>query len=265
MRQDARTTSLSRSFGSHAEGYDRYRPGPPDEALDWLLHDGTSDVIELGAGTGALTRLLVARGVSVRAVEPDERMRQVLSDRVPGAQVLEGTAEEIPAADASADVVIAASAWHWVDEARALPEVARVLRPGGRLALLWSGTDRRVPWLRTLWAGGVTLNDEHAGLLDTIRQHRHTVDLAAVAKAGLTEPERHLVTWTRFMSRPELLGLVGTYSAVIVMEPTQRAAFDAGMEHFLDTDEATAGRDTFEVPMRCLCWRADRLDAPRPD
>jgi SAM-dependent methyltransferase len=262
MRQDDRTSTLSRSFGSVAEGYDRYRPGPPDAALDWLLPEGTRDVIELGAGTGALTRLLVARGLSVRAVEPDARMRQVLSNRVPGVEALEGTAEAIPAEDGSADVVIAASAWHWVDEARAVPEVARVLRPGGRLALLWSGTDRRLPWLRALWAGGRALDDDQAEVLDAGRRHRRAVDLSSSRAFG--EPDRHLLSWEITMNRDELVGLVGTYSAVIVMDPDERRAFDAGVAHFLDTDADTAGRDTFEVPMRCLCWRVDRMDVPDP-
>jgi SAM-dependent methyltransferase len=258
VRQDDHTATLSRAFGAHAQGYDRYRPGPPDAALDWLLPAGASQVIELGAGTGALTRLLVARGLDVRAVEPDARMRQVLVERIPGTQALEGTAEAIPADDASADVVIVASAWHWVDEARAVPEVARVLRPGGRLAILWSGTDRTQPWLRSLWAGGVALGTEQTATLDDSRRHRRQVDLGPSAGA-FAEPERHLISWTTTMSRAELTGLVGTYSAVIVMEAEARRAFDAGLEHYLDTAPELAGRDTFEVPMRCLCWRADRL------
>ena len=84
----------------------------------------------------------------------------MLSSQTPGVEVLAGHAEELPADDGSFDVVIAQSAWHWVDEERAIPEVARVLRPGGRLALVWNGTDRSVDWMRTLWAGGIELNPE---------------------------------------------------------------------------------------------------------
>jgi hypothetical protein len=139
--------------------------------------------------------------------------------------------------------------------------VARVLRPGGRLALLWSGSDRNVPWLRALWAGGVDLGDQRAAALDAKRRDRHVVDLGPSAP-HFAEPERHLLKWTTTMARADLIGMVGTYSAVIVMEAEARQAFDAGLEHFLDTDADTAGKETFEVPMRCLCWRADRLAGP---
>jgi ubiquinone/menaquinone biosynthesis C-methylase UbiE len=132
VRQDAGTEVLAQSFGAIARDYDRFRPGPPQEAVQWLVPSGTVDVLEIGAGTGALTRRLVERARHVRAVEPDARMRAVLRARTPDAEVVAGRGEEIPAEDRSFDVVIGASSWHWVDEELALPEVARVLRPGGR-------------------------------------------------------------------------------------------------------------------------------------
>jgi SAM-dependent methyltransferase len=260
MRQDDLTRRYSQSFGEVAADYDRFRPGPPDAALDWLVPDGARHVIELGAGTGALTRLLLARGLQVHSVEPDARMRGVLASRAPGAVVTAGQGEEIPAPDGQADMVIAASSWHWVDETRGVPEVARVLRPGGRFALLWSSPDRREPWLRTLWAGGVPLTEEQVAALDVRRRGRHVVDLGD--SDTFSEPERRLITWERTMSREELLGVVGTYSAVITMEPDEHARFFAGMERFLDEDPATAGRDSFDIPMRCLCWRSNRLATP---
>jgi len=132
VRQDEVTAILSRSFGAVAGEYDRLRPGPSNEALEWLLPRAATDVLELGAGTGILTRLLAERVPHVVAVEPDERMRAVLSERATGVEVLAGSAEQIPAGDESVDAVFAASAWHWVEEEKAVPEVARVLRPGGR-------------------------------------------------------------------------------------------------------------------------------------
>jgi ubiquinone/menaquinone biosynthesis C-methylase UbiE len=145
---------LRRSFGSIADRYDRFRPGPPDEAVQRAVPVGALDVLELGAGTGGLTRRLVRRHPHVRAVEPDGRMRAILLERAPEAEVVAGSAEEIPAEDSSFDAVVGASMWHWVDEARALPEVARVLRAGGSFSLLWNGVDRSVDWVRSLWAGG---------------------------------------------------------------------------------------------------------------
>ena len=87
-------------------------------------------------------------------------MRAVLAGTDLRVEVLAGTAEEIPVDSSSFDVVIAQSAWHWVDESRAVPEVARVLRPGGRLSLVWTGPDRTVDWMRSLWAGGIIFSPE---------------------------------------------------------------------------------------------------------
>jgi SAM-dependent methyltransferase len=140
----------SRSFGAVSDHYDEYRPGPAPTALDWLLEPASRDVLDIGAGTGALTRLLVARGLRVTAVEPDRRMRRTLAGRVADARILDGAAERLPVADASQDAVLAHSAWHWVDAERAVPEVARVLRPGGRLAVAWTRLDREVAWVAEL-------------------------------------------------------------------------------------------------------------------
>jgi len=114
MRQDENTAILSRSFGAVADDYNRLRSGPSPTALDWLLPANANDVLEIGAGTGILTRLLTERVGLVTAVEPDERMRAVLAASDPLIEVLAGQAEEIPAGSSSVDVVIAQSAWHWV-------------------------------------------------------------------------------------------------------------------------------------------------------
>jgi 16S rRNA A1518/A1519 N6-dimethyltransferase RsmA/KsgA/DIM1 with predicted DNA glycosylase/AP lyase activity len=106
MRDD---NVLRQSFGSIAESYDRLRPGPPDEAVRLALPDDAADVLELGAGTGGLTRQLLLHHAHVRAGEPDERMRAILRERVSGADVVAGSAEEIPAEDAAWDAVICSS------------------------------------------------------------------------------------------------------------------------------------------------------------
>ena len=111
---------------------------------------GVRTVLDLGAGTGKFTRSLVARGLDVIAVEPDDVMRATLADALPSVRTVKGTAEAIPLPDASVDVITAAQAWHWVDQARALPEAARVLRPGGSLALVWNIRDESVPWVERL-------------------------------------------------------------------------------------------------------------------
>src|ERR1700733_7612673 len=129
------------SFGGAATLYERYRPGPPVEAVEWVLPERVGRVVDLGAGTGALTRLLIGRADEVVAVEPDDRMRAVLTASVPGVRAVAGRGESIPLPDASADAVLASSSWHWMDPVPTLLEVSRVLVPGGTLAAIWSGPD----------------------------------------------------------------------------------------------------------------------------
>ena len=136
------------TFGAHAGAYERARPEWPAEAVRWLVPEDARLVLELGAGTGKLTRAISALGVRVVAVEPDDRMRAVLESR--GLDGVPGSAEDIPAGNGEADVVVAGSALHWFDLDRALPEIHRVLRPGGRFAFGWNHRDVDDPLGRRL-------------------------------------------------------------------------------------------------------------------
>jgi SAM-dependent methyltransferase len=133
-------------FASAADVYERARPSYPAESVAWLaervgLRRGTV-VADVGAGTGKLTRLLAATGARVIAVEPVAEMRAKLGD---GVEALDGTAEELPLEDGAVDVVSVAQAFHWFDHERALPELHRVLRPGGHLVLVWNMRDLANP------------------------------------------------------------------------------------------------------------------------
>ena len=149
-------------------------------------------------------------------------MRAVLTADDARVEVLAGRAEQIPAASSSVDVVIAQSAWHWVDEARAIPEVARVLRPGGRLSLVWTGPDRSVDWMRSLWAGGIIFSPEEQSDEDGRRRRRHLVNVDVGGDSPFLEPETKLFQWTRPMAKADLVALSATYSAVITMEENAR-------------------------------------------
>src|SRR5919205_118513 len=150
MSEDVAWERQRSSFGSAAQSYERGRPGYPPEALDWLLPAGVRRVLDLAAGTGKLTRLLVARGLDVVAVEPSAGMRAEFARVLPGVPVLAGAAEDIPLDDANVDAVLVGQAWHWVDPERACPEIARVLTPGGRLGLVWNMRDPRGGWAAEL-------------------------------------------------------------------------------------------------------------------
>ena len=136
------------SFGSIAENYNELRPQAPQNAVDWLVPAGCRVAVDVGAGTGLFTRTLLGRVPQVIAVEPDARMREVLTAHSPGVRVVEGRGESIPLPDASADALFVSSAWHWMDPELAIPEIGRVLHDGGRLGLIWTSRDRDVDWVR---------------------------------------------------------------------------------------------------------------------
>ncbi len=138
------------SFGAVADAYDRARPGYPTAAARWLAGEGQLRIVELGAGTGRLTEELVRLGHEVLATDPLEPMLAHLHRRLPDVPTAQAAAERIPLPDRGVDVAVSAQAFHWFDLDRALPEIARVLRPGGVLALVWNRRDERIPWVRRL-------------------------------------------------------------------------------------------------------------------
>ena len=159
----------SRSFETVAAEYERHRPEYPEEALRWAADrlglEERARVLDVGAGTGKLTRSLVALGYEVVAVEPGGPMLEQLRQAVPEAEALEGPAEAIALPDAGVDAAFAAQAFHWFDRERALPELHRVVRSGGGLVLLWNWWDDRDPLQHELaeligYAGHSPFSDE---------------------------------------------------------------------------------------------------------
>jgi SAM-dependent methyltransferase len=143
----------ARAFGSRAEQYEEGRPGWPADAVAALVERfGADTILDLAAGTGKLTRVLVAHAPEVYAIEPVDGMRAVLERTVPEARLLDGTAEAIPLPDASLDAVFVAEGFHWFDLDRAPAEIARVLRPGGGLAVLWNYPARSLDWADEVFA-----------------------------------------------------------------------------------------------------------------
>jgi SAM-dependent methyltransferase len=231
------------SFGAVAEAYERGRPPYPEVAVEWLVPAGTGRVLDLGAGTGKLTRQLVDRGLEVVAVEPSPGMRDQLRVAVPGVELLAGTGEEIPLPDAAVDVVVVAQAWHWVDAERAVPEVARVLRPGGRLGLLWNVRDERDPWTAAL----------------TAVMHRHVESDHADVEPTIAPPfgpmQRLRVRWTHRLSRTAVLDLVASRSDMATMTPSQRADVLDEVRQLTEDAPASEEGDAIAIPYVTHCSR----------
>jgi SAM-dependent methyltransferase len=244
------------SFGSIAEDYDGLRPQAPQEAVDWLVPSGCEIAVDVGAGTGLFTRRLIGRAGQVIAVEPDERMRDVLTARSPDVRALEGRGESIPLPDASADAVFVSSAWHWMDRELTVPEIGRVLRNGGRLGLIWTSRDREVDWVRDL--DRLPRGDSvDAQLSDRFRQRLY-FDLPEPQIFG--NIEREIFRFERTMTLDDVVAMLGTYSRAIIASADDRG--QALTDARAALQERFPGVDEINIPMRAWCWRADRIARP---
>jgi SAM-dependent methyltransferase len=237
------------SFGAAADSYQRGRPDYPQSAVEWLVPRQARTVLDLGAGTGKLTRSLVEAGLAVTAVEPSQGMREQLAAAVPGAVALAGSAEKIPLPDASVDAVIVAHAWHWFDAALAVPEVARVLVPGGTLALVWNVRDESEPWMAALGA----LMHAHAA---------QSTSTDASPEIGLPfgAPERMEVRWRQPVTRQDVLDMVASRSYVITMSGAERERLLGEVADLLSEHPGLRGRQEIEMPYVSRCTRVRLAD-----
>jgi SAM-dependent methyltransferase len=249
------------SFGRVADSYDRVRPGPPPAALDWLVPAGCRVAVDLAAGTGLFTRALLGRVARVTAVEPDSRMREVLARRSPGLDVRDGRGEAMPLPDGAADAVFVSTAWHWLDPLRAVPEIARVLRPGGRLGVIWTSRNRDEDWVAELDL--LRQVDGQRGTPDSVRtdlESHNTVTRPAGAAFGAAETASF--RFSRTMPLADVLDWLATSSHVITASAAGREAGLARCREAL-LSRAVPGPDgagpAIEMPMRSWCWRAERL------
>ena len=244
MSDSGRDRSLS--FGAQAAAYERGRPSYPPEAIDWMLAPTeqwvAGDVLDLGAGTGKLTTRLVERGLNVIAVDPIAEMLDVLRDTLPGTPALLGTAEQIPLPDSYVDAVLVAQAWHWFDAERATAEIARVLRPGGRLGLVWNTRDERLGWVRDF--GRIV------GL------ERDIADTSVDLPARFTDVATHQVEWTNYITPQALIDYVASRSYCITSPAEVRTQTLDEVRELLATHPALTNAEGIALPYVTVCVRA---------
>ena len=225
-------------FGTVAEQYDLYRPSPPSDVAVILGDLRGSDVLEVGAGTGKWTRLLIELGALVTVVEPDDDMRAVLVRRSPEVRTLKGTAEALPLGDASFDAVLVSSAWHWFEQPAATNEMARVLRDDGILFVLWNGFSRNVPWLTPLVELRERPDDEHK------RPRGWAADVGN--ESGFDIESQVELDWSWSRTIDEMVSLFGTYSGAIIRNDDER---DHMENELRDRLEVIAVDGDIEIPM----------------
>jgi SAM-dependent methyltransferase len=229
--------------------------------MDWLVPHGCGLAVDVAAGTGLFTRALIGRVSQVVAIEPDERMRTVLAERSPGVRVLAGWGEHMPLPDGCADAVFVSTAWHWLDPVLAVPEIARVLRPGGRLGVIWTSRDRQEDWvaeLDLLRLPGIDgpLSAGRPQTRDDVRarlEKEHSVTLPDDAKFGAGAAASF--GFTRTLPVDDVVEWLATNSSFITASEADRAAgLDRCRAALL---RQTGGDDIIEMPMRSWCWRAE--------
>jgi SAM-dependent methyltransferase len=243
------------TFGAHADAYERARPEWPEEAARWLVPDSAELVVELGAGTGKLTRAVAALGVSVVAVEPDPRMLAVVHES--GLEGVEGSAEAIPFGDGVADAVVAGSSLHWFELEQALPEIHRVLRPRRRFGFGWNHRDDRHPAIARM------AEKVYAAQVRTPGPRWRSRDWPTqLTASGLfRDVEDALFEHVLELPRDALDDHLMSYSGVAALPEAERRRVCAEVAEILDSDPSVSGNaGTLRLPFVVVAYRATRAD-----
>jgi len=241
---------LARSFGDQVTAYEAARPGYPREAVDWALEPinaAYSTIVDVGAGTGKLTRVLVATGAEVLAVDPDAEMELELMTQVPGVETYLGTGESLPLPDASADAITYGQAWHWVDPERAAAEAERVLHPGGVLVMLWNRLDTTTEWVA-----------RYGGLLGESPAERYLDALGTLVVPdpfGVAEEQRF--GWSATIDGAGLVDLARSRPVVMRAEAGERDRIERGIAA-LAAELGIDGGATIELPYVTRAFRVRR-------
>jgi len=249
--------AASKGFEIAADAYERGRPDYPQDAVDDLINEigfsSEKTILDLGAGTGKFTRLIANRGANIVAVEPVAGMRQKFSQLLPSISIQAGTAESLPLANASVDSVVVAQAFHWFSGEKSLTEIARVLKPGGKLAMIWNVRDESIDWVAKL----TEIVDQHEKGAPRYKTGQWKV---AFAHSRLFSP---LVEKTFYYVQKGNLSVVldrvASTSFISALAPALKDSVLEEVKELLRTHPQTKGRQEFEIPYRTDVFTCSQL------
>jgi SAM-dependent methyltransferase len=251
----------ARSFGPVALLYDEVRPTYPQAAVDWALEplgpsgkDGWR-VLDVGAGTGIMTRVLRALGHQAIAVEPDPLMRQRLADTT-DVHALPGSAEDIPLPDGSIDAAIAAQAYHWFDHDRAHQELGRVIRDGGIFAAIWNDRDTSTDWLQAYTA--IVEGDRGPDGTGPCRRPDATTEPRSYGEL-FSELQTASFLHSVRTTPQSLVRLLQSRSYFLTATPARQAALEQEVRDLAANHPDLAGKESFELPYVTVVYRAVRV------
>jgi SAM-dependent methyltransferase len=238
--------------------YEAARPSYPPEAVAWFVENlriaPGATVVDLAAGTGKLTRLLVPTRANLIAAEPVAGMRATFREVLPDVPMIATTAEQLAFRDGSLDAVTIAQAFHWFDEDRAIAALARAVRVGGRVGLVWNARDRSVPWVNDVWA-----------IMDRVekrapwRDHENWRDSALRDRPGFGPLHSAEFRHEQTITPSAMVQRVASVSHVAVLPHAEREAVLEEVRAVLRSDPATRGRDEVQVPYRVDCYWFERV------
>jgi len=244
-------------FGREAQTYERSRPSYPPGAVAWLVENvgitACATVVDLAAGTGKLTRLLAPTGANLVAVEPVEGMWRVLAEVVPDVPVVSGAAETLPFAAGTLDAVTVAQAFHWFDADRAFAELARVLRSGGRVGVIWNARDRSYDWVDQAWS-----------IMDRVektapwRDHEHWRDSALGERPGFGSMHAATFHHEQHCTPDGVIDRFRGVSHIASLPPEERDAVLDELRALVATHPDTRGCDELVLPYRVDAYWCER-------
>ncbi|MDB5819704.1 MAG: Methyltransferase [Rhizobacter sp.] len=246
-----------RGFTSEARSYARGRPEYSDALVGWLAVDlqlaAGKTVVDLGAGTGKFTKLLVKTGAEVVAVEPVDAMRERLSSMLPGVRAIGGAAESMPLGDASAAAVVCAQAFHWFANEAALQEMHRVIEPGGWLGLVWNVRDDSVDWVNAIT--DITAPYEGDAPRFYKGDWRKPFDGRLFGELALTTFRHEHVG----PAQEVIIDRSMSVSFIAALPADEKARVEARLRALVNTHPALAGQERIVFPYRCEAYRCKRL------